>query len=455
MSSRHSVTPGQKLRLSFLRFLTTDGLLTHLDSLDDGATGSVEFSTVRHTESVITIVKSVSVSDKWVDSSLPDGANTGGLFDSGTLFKTSIPSEDLKNPNLKMLRGLLIDDGHDVSCLTLGSEQACLEKPLVLICDAQGELHLFWVYDEKEEKCPKFEVLHIDQDANRLGEAFEHLDTKRVGVVGLGSVGSKLAVSLGRSGVRDFLLIDDDVFLPGNLCRNELDWHHIGQHKVDAVSEKLKRIAAGMNVSVRRIKLSGQEATAGVASALMQLSDCDLIIDATADPQTFNQLAGVASDFGTPLLWIEVFEGGIGGLVARYRPGKEPDPQSMRSTLNQITLELNGRPLRPATDDYALEGTNGNILIAGDADVGIITYHCARLAIDTLLEYEPSMFPYSMYLVGLAQGWCFSEPFDTRPIDVGAPSALKPVQLTDKDKSEIQDFISGIITKSIENSSST
>jgi hypothetical protein len=73
--------------------------------------------------------------------------------------------------------------------------------------------------------------------------------------------------------------------------------------------------------------------------------------------------------------------------------------------------------LREATNEqYALENSEGTILAASDAEVSIFAGHLTRLAIDTLLQRDPSLFPYSMYLIGLEQAWLFEAPFDTIPI---------------------------------------
>ena len=57
-------------------------------------------------------------------------------------------------------------------------------------------------------------------------------------IVGCGSLGSKLAVMLARSGVGKFLLVDDDVLFAGNLVRHDLDWREIATHKVDSVARQ-------------------------------------------------------------------------------------------------------------------------------------------------------------------------------------------------------------------------
>ena len=67
--------------------------------------------------------------------------------------------------------------------------------------------------------------------------------------------------------------------------------------------------------------------------------------------------------------------------------------------------------------DYAAQEPDGRILVASDADVSILAHHTARLAVDTVLGCDPSAYPYSMYLIGLAYWWVFQAPFHTVPID--------------------------------------
>ena len=53
----------------------------------------------------------------------------------------------------------------------------------------------------------------------RLDKEHEALAGRKVALVGCGSLGSKVAVMLARSGVGKFLLVDDDLFFPDNLVR--------------------------------------------------------------------------------------------------------------------------------------------------------------------------------------------------------------------------------------------
>ena len=102
-------------------------------------------------------------------------------------------------------------------------------------------------------------------------------------------MGSKVAISLARMGVRKFYLIDHDVLLPENLQRHALDWQGVIQHKVDAMMTAIDRIAPGSQVEVCRLQIMGQESSASVSGALSRLAKCDLLIDATANPRVFKR----------------------------------------------------------------------------------------------------------------------------------------------------------------------
>lgn len=271
------------------------------------------------------------------------------------------------------------------------------------------------------------------------------MSTKRVGVVGLGSAGSKIALSLARGGVRDFFLVDDDIILPGNLERHTLDYRNVGEHKVDGVKAQLESLATDINVRVARFRLSGQEASSTVSYLLGQLSECDVVVDATANPRTFNELAETVRQAQTPMVWLEVFGGGVGGFVARFRPGKDPDPFTARARFHSYLQDKEPAPGAPA-EPYAADAADGEPLIATDADVAIIAHHAARLAFDILEEHEPSTFPKSLYVIGLERGWLFEEPFHTIGLDIGAPTEV-PAEKSESLSQDNIDFLGEVVRR--------
>ena len=221
-------------------------------------------------------------------------------------------------------------------------------------------------------------------------------------------------------GVRKFYLVDHDVLLPENLQRHALDWQEVVQHKADAMMVAIGRVSPGAQVEVCRLHIAGQESNASVSGALNRLAACDLLIDATASPRVFNLLAAVARTTSRPMIWIEVFGGGMGGLVARSRPGIDPTPQDMRGAYLQYCTDNPDLTLRSAPEYYAAEIEDGEVLVASDADIAIIAHHAARFVPDCFTPPERSKFPNSMYLIGLAKGWVFEAPFATIPISMAS-----------------------------------
>lgn len=84
---------------------------------------------------------------------------------------------------------------------------------------------------------------------NVLGEdAFEHLRQQTVGVIGLGSGGGYVALSLAMSGVENFVLLDDDILEPANIVRHVADNRYLGQAKVDAVADLIRQRNPNANI---------------------------------------------------------------------------------------------------------------------------------------------------------------------------------------------------------------
>ena len=271
-----------------------------------------------------------------------------------------------------------------------------------------------------------YTTVELPERRSRLPESHATLADKSVAIVGCGSVGSKVVASLARSGVRKFVLIDEDILNPDNLVRNDLDARAVGMHKVDGVAARVLDFNLEPGVSMRRIKLGGQESAASTDSAMGELAACDLIIDATADPQVFNLCASVARNERKPMVWGEVFAGGIGGLVVRVRPELEPPPHAARRQLSAWCDKQGVLWERQSVGDYGVEQGDAPPVVADDADVTVIAGHVARLALDTLVRGADSQFPYSAYAIGIAKGWIFSAPFDTAPIEFSAEGSWGP-----------------------------
>jgi len=111
-------------------------------------------------------------------------------------------------------------------------------------------------------------------------EVQENLSRLKVGIVGLGSVGSIVAEILARTGIADFTLIDFDRVEVKNLDRiTNVFKEDIGRSKVLAISDGIRRSASAPNVSVNACEYSICEKK-GFEAAL----DCDVLISCVDRP---------------------------------------------------------------------------------------------------------------------------------------------------------------------------
>ena len=167
----------------------------------------------------------------------------------------------------------------------------------------------------------------------------------KVGIIGLGSVGSLAAETMGRIGVRRLLLIDMDRVEPHNLDRmlHAGPWD-VGRYKVHLAAENIERNAdrpleelVAMPVSLRDIK------------AYRALADCDVILGCADKP--------IARDLINHLAVCHLIPVIEAGVALRSRHGQlhkghvvsqivTPDSQCLRCsrqyTTDQLSLELEG-----------------------------------------------------------------------------------------------------------------
>ena len=365
--SRHELTIGQGLRWEWARWYTSGALSEYLTAQPALSVGTFKFSFRKTGENWVSLVHEAMPFEghAWRDEGIPTTMPEAGATDqyTGIWFKTELDSKNIGQPRkLAELQDLLAG---------LGGKE---------LLAADGYFSYRWLPETHSRRhdsgssrrtAPICHILRRNSCVvykSPVGGGIGPSSFPRTGPVErqgyrhrrLGFAGSKIAVSLARMGVRKFYLVDHDVLLPENLQRHALDWQGVVQHKVDAMRLALDRVAPGTKVEVSRLHITGQESNAAVSGALGQLAACDVIIDATADPRVFNLLAAVARTACRPMIWMEVFGGGMGGLVARSRPLVDPTPQDMRSAYLQYCTDHPRSVLR-VLENYAAETEDGEV----------------------------------------------------------------------------------------------
>ncbi|GAB3507306.1 ThiF family adenylyltransferase [Pseudoxanthomonas daejeonensis] len=419
--SAHRLTTGQDMRGAGRRFVATAELLPILAALPLPSRVRLTSATVYNADAVVMFVTKVAdTQDVMRDvADVPEGIATSlplfSLSGDGLMFRSDAFDQRQTIESAETLVRVLTEAGFATDGVLVQEAGKYRARTIVLLGTALPSLRVFLINSGEQPELLEHRIVWPSLSDFRLSEEAQQLAKVRVGIVGLGSMGSKIAVSLARSGVRRFLMVDDDYLTPGNMVRHELSWAYMGTHKARAVRDALSLTAAGVRVDTRTTRLAGQESALTAAAALKDLSNCDLLVDATANPEVFLLLAALAKRQRTPLCWGEIFAGGYGGMIARARPGRDPNPLAVRDAYHTYLATL---PDAPFKNVAGYDGTEEQPLIAYDSAVGFVATALTRLVIDTALSRDPSEFPYSLYLLGMRREWIFEAPFDTRPIAV-------------------------------------
>lgn len=464
--SRHRLTIGQELRSTWCRFYIGWNLLTSLKSLTVGTSGIMKFSLRIKSDTCIIVIHELTVdssSESQIDHMIPlfmrEGSGDFSLM-RGLFFKTYLDSAMISGVgNISDLKSLLLHAHFNASLLaeTISEVEINSRAAGVLVLDDFNTPHFFLLLSNNNLVKVAAICSPPTDETYRRPQNLIGLANPSIGIVGLGSAGSKIVVALARMGVKSFHLVDHDVFLPENIERHILDWGYLGEHKVDGVRNLLSRINPDIVVSVSKLHLTGQESASLINGELLRLSECDLLIDATANSDVFNLLTSVAITAQKPLIWLEVFGGGKGGLVARSRPERDPDPHTMRAAYNHF-CEDNPAPEESVIASYTIENSEGTIMVGSDADVAIVANYAVQLAVDSLVALDQSQYPYSMYLIGLAKWWVFTAPFHNIPIatdHLRQDRNYKQPLLSTTDEAKIVHFLNGLFNKAFNATSST
>jgi hypothetical protein len=455
--SRHRTTLGQTLRGTNCRVVVTDQLRDCLNQLSHESHHSLATHNLMHGVTDVFFVSAVKSpkGEPVLLTDVPSGITTSlPLFAPkgiGWVFRSTRFTGNEVIGNLDTLLAMIRSAGFEEFTLPpTEGDSATRAEYIFLLQGTDNHTRAYWYYSSNGGMFRECALIGLSpSEGQRVLAEHVGLPEKKIGIAGLGSVGSKVAVSLARSGVRKFVLIDDDLLLPENMCRNELNWASVGVHKAEVVKEAISVVAPGVDVRVLLTRIGGQESAQYASTALDALATCDVVIDATASSTVFVQLAAICKRRQRSLVWGELFAGGIGGLLVRSRPGKDPDPLTMRAGVHAYLETQERAPFPLAATRYDVEGEDTPPLIAYDAEVSQFASMLTRFALDAVLERNPSEFPDSAYLIGFKREWIFTAPFHTQPISVSHPPSNETDSLEEQagTHEETIEFLRQLVTQ--------
>lgn len=192
----------------------------------------------------------------------------------------------------------------------------------------------------------------------------QRLRESHVGVVGVGSGGGFVALSLAMSGVGHFTLVDDDVIEEANITRHVADRRYIGQNKAAAVADLILQRNPQATVTV----IEGR-----IEQHMSALDGLDLLVVGVDGENAKYLINEACLKRRVTAVYAGVYERGEGGDVVIIRPYDGPCYACW-------SAELRGNAavrVDPATQqlDYGMIGAQGTL----EAEPGL-WIHVAKVA---------------------------------------------------------------------------
>ncbi|MGO1425185.1 MAG: ThiF family adenylyltransferase [Halomonas sp.] len=438
--SEHRILPAQQARNAVFRFLYSENVWAGLLKVDEGNVVDAEIQEHYFSGVFAAQLARIGSADDYVWLEPNRRGYGASSLESKVVRLPEVASVELRT--LNDLTAFLEHYGFESLIDELLQASGSIG---VIIFDGASIRVSMVIGDVGSRKLINYEQVFSEIDGVRLDPEYARLKAVSVAVVGCGSIGSKVAMHLARSGVGRFVLVDGDVLASGNLVRNELDWRAVGMHKAQTLKARLQEVNTDCEVLSRTTVLGGQESGGATSATMGYIANCDLVIDATADPTVFNLCASIARRAKKKMCWAEVFGGGSGGIVVRLRPGIDPTPLAARERIEAWYTEQGvAWPENNASKPYSEVDSIGTPLIADDADVSVIAAHLSRFAIDLLARPESTIFPFSAYVIGMAERWIFTAPFDVRPIDLG-PSNDWDTEVQEGDSETLEKLLADLL----------
>ncbi len=201
-------------------------------------------------------------------------------------------------------------------------------------------------------------------------------------IIGLGSVGSLIALELAKTGVGHFVLIDSDVVEYHNICRHQAGISEIGMFKVDAMETRILDI--NPKAEVLKFATTIENLPKDVFD---QYANKNAIFIGAADNRTADVYANrIAMMYGSAFLSTGFWHRAFAGEIFYHLPEKE-------MPCYQCALG-SGSTLSARTDQsrrfYVNEEVEDTVFEPGIAvDIDYVTLIACKLIIDILNRFNP------------------------------------------------------------------
>lgn len=245
------------------------------------------------------------------------------------------------------------------------------------------------------------------------------IQNNTVGIFGLGSLGSKVAEQLCRSGVEKFILFDYDQFCPENLSRHILTTGDLFLNKAEAVRTRLHRINPGVDIKTVNKNIFNNDES--YISNLELLSNLDFIICTTGDEESeyeLNLALHLIDKKSIPCLYSAILGNGFGGRIHKVIKGSTPCYNCIKQIQENkpTTFKLySEKPFLSDKDtEYGIYSEPG--LLGLDVDISFVANLTVKMFLEHFLKPIEPIFKYTSYMWSNRTGWDFDAPFQLKDI---------------------------------------
>jgi molybdopterin/thiamine biosynthesis adenylyltransferase len=206
--------------------------------------------------------------------------------------------------------------------ITNGSEKHCV---IILLVKEEHQLnHLVFISLSKDGPLARGHLELIPARSELYSRSKGLLETsalgnQKVGVVGVGSGGSTVAVELAKAGVGNFVLIDFDRLELGNISRHVCGLEDLGRYKTKAVRDMLYCKNPYVRVENAEFDINQH-----LEETVALLKQCQLIIAGTDNNRSRFNLNSIALQYRIPAIFGRALTRAAGGDVLRVRPYQGP-----------------------------------------------------------------------------------------------------------------------------------
>ncbi len=212
------------------------------------------------------------------------------------------------------------------------------------------------------------------------GSTADILRTRKVMLLGCGSIGSKVSELLVQSGLERLILVDNDELRAGNVCRHALGLGYIGEPKATALKEHLLQYNPFADITPFPADILRLEERLD-----LYLQDIDLVVSCIGKDAIETWVNMQAMSRHKQVLFCRTYAHALLGEIILARP-RQGCFQCLSQTLQDEYFDIPRAPSLPFNEAFGFDNDCGAAFIpASSVDIEFIALQFARLILDCLM----------------------------------------------------------------------